>query len=92
MPAGATATPAVAKKRQPSDLNRVDLTDAWEVQYRRKQFGCTELQLRQAVAAVGDAVDKVKLRIRPTLGASQGRRAALQVRCALGRARCILPP
>ncbi len=63
-----TATPSVAapaaKRRQPADLNRIDLRDAWEVQYRRKQFGCTELHLRQAVAAVGDAADKVRLHLR----------------------------
>jgi hypothetical protein len=64
MQAGSAATPAVAIKRQPADINRIDLTDAWEIQYRRKQFGCTELQLRQAVAAVGDAADKVKLQLR----------------------------
>jgi hypothetical protein len=67
MPAAASATsaaPAVTKRSRPLDMNRIDLGDAWEVQYRRKQFGCTELQLKQAVAAVGDSVDKVKLHLR----------------------------
>jgi hypothetical protein len=49
----------VAKKRQPLDPERVNLADAWEVQYRRKAFGCTELQLKQAVAAAGDSTVKV---------------------------------
>jgi hypothetical protein len=47
------------KKRQPLDPERVNLADAWEVEYRRKQYGCTELQLRQAVAAAGDSAAKV---------------------------------
>jgi hypothetical protein len=64
MPAASAATPDSAKKRQPLDANRVNLTDPWEVQYRRKQFGCTELQLKQAVAAVGDSADKVRLFLR----------------------------
>jgi Protein of unknown function (DUF3606) len=49
----------VAKKRQPLDPERVNLADAWEIEFRRKQYGCTELQLRQAVAAAGDSVAKV---------------------------------
>jgi hypothetical protein len=49
----------VAKKRQPLDTQLVDLADPWEVQYRRKQYGCTELQLKQAVAAVGHSADRV---------------------------------
>lgn len=64
MPAASSATPAVVKRHKPLDMNRVDLADAWEVQYRRKQFGCTELQLKQAVAAVGDSADKIKLFLR----------------------------
>ena len=64
LPSARPATPDAARKRQPLDPERVDLADAWEIQYRRKQFGCTELQLKQAVAAVGDAAAKVKLHLR----------------------------
>lgn len=49
----------VASKRQPLDPEHVDLADAWEVQYRRKEYGCTEQQLRQAVAAVGNSATRV---------------------------------
>jgi hypothetical protein len=48
-----------ATKRQPLDPERVNLADPWEVDFRRKQYGCTELQLRQAVAAAGDSAAKV---------------------------------
>ena len=48
-----------AKKRQPADSERVNLAEPWEVEYRRKQYGCTELQLKQAVAAVGDSAVRV---------------------------------
>ncbi len=47
------------KKRQPIDPEMVNLAEPWEVQYRRKQYGCTELQLKQAVAAVGVSADRV---------------------------------
>ncbi len=57
------AAPAT-QRRQPADPHRINLDDAWEIQFRRKQFGCTEMQLKQAVAAVGDAADKVKLHLR----------------------------
>ncbi len=49
----------VAKKHAPVDRDRVNLAEPSEVLSRRKQYGCTELQLRQAVAAVGDAADRV---------------------------------
>ncbi len=49
----------VAKKRQPIDRESVNLTEPWEVEYRRKQYGCTELQLKQAVAAVGVSAERV---------------------------------
>jgi hypothetical protein len=49
----------VVKKRQPLERERVNLAEPWEVEYRRKQYGCTELQLKQAVAAVGDSAARV---------------------------------
>ena len=45
--------------RGPADRSRVDVAEPLEVKYRRKEFGCTEQQLRQAVAAVGVSAAKV---------------------------------
>ena len=56
--------PDDAKKRRPLDHNRVNLDEPWEVQYRRKEYGCTEWQLKQAVAAVGDSAAKVSQYLR----------------------------
>ena len=47
------------KNRAPADHSRINVNEPSEVQYRRRQFGCTEQQLRQAVAAVGASADKV---------------------------------
>ena len=47
------------KNRAPADPSRINIDEPSEVQYRRRQFGCTEQQLRQAVAAVGASADKV---------------------------------
>ena len=47
------------KNRAPADHSRININEPSEVQYRRRQFGCTEQQLRQAVAAVGASADKV---------------------------------
>jgi uncharacterized protein DUF3606 len=49
----------ILKNRAPADHSRININEPSEVQYRRRQFGCTEQQLRQAVAAVGASVDKV---------------------------------
>ncbi len=49
----------VSKKREPLDPTRVNLADPWEVTYWRKQYGCTLLQLKQAVAAAGDSAERV---------------------------------
>jgi hypothetical protein len=56
--------PDDAKKRRPLDLNRVNLDEPWEVQYRRKEYGCTERQLKLAVAAVGNSAAKVRQYLR----------------------------
>ncbi len=53
------APPAPAKKPQTFDPEHINLADPRELQYRRKQFGCTEIQLKQAVATVGDSVTRV---------------------------------
>ena len=39
----------------PAQRDRVDLTNPSEVMYWSKQFGCSEQQLLQAVAQVGDS-------------------------------------
>jgi hypothetical protein len=39
----------------PAQRSRIDLTNPSEVLYWCKQFGCSEQQLRQAVAQVGDS-------------------------------------
>jgi len=38
----------------PRDRGRIDLDDPREVNWWRKQFDCSEAQLRDAVAQVGD--------------------------------------
>jgi hypothetical protein len=47
------------KNRGPADRSRVNVKEPSEVKYWRKQFGCTEQQLRQAIAAAGDSAAKV---------------------------------
>ena len=47
------------KNRAPADGSRINVNEPLEVMYLRKQYGCTEQQLRQAVAAVGASADKV---------------------------------
>ncbi|HUR90393.1 MAG TPA: DUF3606 domain-containing protein [Ramlibacter sp.] len=39
----------------PRDRGRIDLSDPREVNWWRKQFGCSENQLRDAVAEVGES-------------------------------------
>lgn len=46
--------------REPADRSRVNVDDPSEVKYRRKEYGCTEQQLRQAVSAVGVSAAKVR--------------------------------
>jgi hypothetical protein len=48
------------KNSRPADRSQVNLHDPSEVALRRKQYGCTEQQLRQAVSAVGVSEDKVR--------------------------------
>ncbi len=47
------------KNRAPADRSRVNVDEPGEVKYRRKEYGCTEQQLRQAIAAVGVSAAKV---------------------------------
>lgn len=48
------------KHRGPADHSRINVNEPGEVKYRRKEYGCTEQQLRQAVSAVGVSADKVR--------------------------------
>lgn len=53
------APPAPVKKPQAFDPEHINPADPRELQFRRKQFGCTEMQLKQAVATVGNSVTRV---------------------------------
>ncbi len=44
----------------PADRSYIDIDDAREVQWWSKQFGCSEQQLRQAVARVGRSAATVE--------------------------------
>ena len=44
----------------PRDRGRIDLNDPREVSWWRKRFDCSEKQLREAVARVGDNAAKVE--------------------------------
>lgn len=44
----------------PEDAKRIDIHDANEVRNWTKSLGCTEAELKQAVAAVGTYADKVR--------------------------------
>ena len=46
-------------KRGPADRSCVNVNEPGEVKSRRREYGCTEQQLRQAVAAVGVSAAKV---------------------------------
>jgi hypothetical protein len=47
-------------KIKPQDSSRINLGEAYEVQYWTKTLGCTEQELRDAVAEVGVSVEMVK--------------------------------
>jgi len=42
------------------DRDRINMNEEYEVRNWAKKFGVSEEQLRQAVSAVGDRVDKVR--------------------------------
>jgi hypothetical protein len=44
----------------PRDRGRIDLDDPREVSWWRKRFDCSESQLREAVAQVGDSAAMVE--------------------------------
>ncbi|EMQ2876046.1 DUF3606 domain-containing protein [Vibrio navarrensis] len=49
------------KRTQPEDPKKINLGQAWEVDYWTKALGVSEARLRQAVKAVGVMVSDVKI-------------------------------
>ena len=47
-------------QRGPQDRSRINIHESWEVRYWCRHLGCTEQQLRSAVAAVGVSVTAVQ--------------------------------
>ena len=47
-------------KRGPADRERINVHEPYEVRYWCGQFGCSEHELRQAVAQVGPMVSNVR--------------------------------
>lgn len=50
--------------RGPADRSRVNVNESYEVRYWTQRFGCTESELRRAVAAVGVMADDVERHLR----------------------------
>jgi len=50
----------VDKDRTPADVGRVNLNEAWEVEWWCTKFGCTDVALRRAVQAVGPSAAQVE--------------------------------
>ena len=55
-----TFVPDEPAKRSPADGTRISLQEGWEVTYWCVKFGCTETQLRDAVASVGVSANRVE--------------------------------
>lgn len=47
----------------PQDASKISLTEDWKVRYWSKKFGCTDVQCRAAVKAVGHGADAVTRRL-----------------------------
>ena len=56
------------KKRHPQDGKRINPNQRHEVRDWCRKFGCTEEELAQAVADVGDSADAVKRRLQGRIG------------------------
>ena len=54
----------VDKDRTPADTNRVELEEDWEVRWWCDRFGCTEVELRDAVRKVGPSTEDVEVELR----------------------------
>jgi hypothetical protein len=48
------------KIKSPLDLTTVHLNEAWQVAYWTKEFNCTAVLLQNAVATVGNSVDRIR--------------------------------
>lgn len=48
------------KIRQPQDPTKVNIHEAWEVEYWCKKWNITPEKLKEAVKTVGTSVEKVK--------------------------------
>ncbi len=48
------------KKKKPLDSKRVSLSQQWEIDYWCDKFNCTEEELDNAVANVGDSAREVE--------------------------------
>ncbi|HEX8885650.1 MAG TPA: DUF3606 domain-containing protein [Noviherbaspirillum sp.] len=46
-------------ERGPQDRSRINVNEAWELQYWSKKFGVSEAQLKDAVKAAGPSADAV---------------------------------
>ena len=47
------------KDRGPQDRSRINVNEAWELQYWTRHFGVSEEQLRSAVKTAGTSVEAV---------------------------------
>lgn len=47
-------------KRRPQDASKINVHEAWELEYWSKELGVTKEQLKEAVRAVGTSVAAVK--------------------------------
>lgn len=47
-------------KRRPQDASKINVHEAWELEYWCKELGVTPAQLKAAVQAVGTSVSAVK--------------------------------
>lgn len=48
------------KIREPEDRTKINIHEAWEVEYWSKKFGVSAAKLKEAVQRVGVSVDKVR--------------------------------
>ena len=54
----------VDKDRTPTDTTRVELEEDWEVRWWCDRFGCTEVELRNAVRTAGPSTPDVEVELR----------------------------
>jgi len=48
------------KKKGPADRSRINVNEDWEVEWWTRELGCSDAELREAVAAVGTSVVSVR--------------------------------